>query len=773
MTDDRTQRDCGFSSCRIPNSEFRMPTKPARFFPNDQMEIYRELFDATPVPLWLYDIETLQFLAVNQTAVELYGYSKDEFLAMTLRDLRPAAEVDKLEQALARRTRQQTRGVWVHRKKDGTLIDVSITSRPFDLFTRPARLVLAEEVTGRRKAEAERAELLTILDHLYDNAPVGLGMLDTELRFRRVNKQMAMLNGLPVDAHLNRAVREVLPELAEILEPFYRQVLQTRVPLQNIELALPVRTAPGKVRYYQGSYYPVFDPEGELLGVASVRQDVTERHEAAERLRRQAEVLDLANVLIRDINDRIIFWNTGAERFYGWKREEAFGQTAHELLRTVFPAPLASIRETVLTTGEWAGELTHHRRDGSAMIVSSQWLLHRDQDGSPGAILEINNDITPRKRAEEQLRLSEERFRVFMDNSPVIALIKDDEGRYVYVNRHWLEQFGDPAPDWAGRTDFELWPAEVARVFRASDRAALAANRTIQVLESVPDRTGRTCHLMVFKFPLNEVSGRRLLGGIVVDMTERIEAEEEIRRLNAELEQRVAQRTTELEAKNLELETFAYTVSHDLKAPLRGIDGYSRLLQEDYQDQLAGDGSRFLNTIRQATQQMNQLIDDLLAWSRLDRRGLTPEVVQVRSLVSQLIADRADEISARGIAVNPVLPELTLTTDADSLLMALRNLLDNALKFTSRMAAPVIEIGGRTEQNRCLLWVRDNGPGFEMQYHDRIFDIFQRLHRAEDYVGTGIGLAIVRKAMERVGGRAWAESAPGAGAVFYLEFPEN
>ncbi|MFN7944519.1 MAG: PAS domain-containing protein [Blastocatellia bacterium] len=737
----------------------------------DQIEIYRELFDATPFPLWLYDTETLQFLEVNQTAVELYGYSRAEFLAMTLRDLRPADEVEKLEQALARLERQQMKGVWVHRKKDGTLIFVSIISRPFDLAARPARLVLAEEITSKKKAEAEQAELLAILDHLYDNAPVGLGMLDTELRFRRVNKQMAALNGLPVDEHLNRTVHEALPHFAEILEPLYRHVLQTREPLQNIELSLPSPTAPGEIRHHLGSYYPVFGPEGELLGVASVRQDVTERHQTEERLRRQAEVLDLANVLIRDINDRIIFWNTGAERFYGWKREDAFGRISHELLQTVFPEPLAKIREQILATGEWSGELTHHRHDGSAMIVSSQWLLHRDKDGSPGAILEINNDITHSKRAEEQLRLSEERFRVFMDNSPVIALIKDDEGRYVYVNRHWLEQFGTEKPDWVGRTDFEFWPDEVARLFQQSDQAALAANRTIQALESVPNQSGGTTHLMVFKFPLNELTGRRLLGGIVVDITERIEAEEKIRTLNAELEQRVTQRTAELEAKNRELETFAYTVSHDLKAPLRGIDGYSRLLQEDYQDQLVGDGSRFINTIRQATHQMNQLIDDLLAWSRLDRRRLTPEVVNVKSLVSKLIAERADEISARGIAVSAELPDLTLTTDASSLVMALRNLLDNAIKFTRLTTAPVIEIGGRKEQNQFLLWVRDNGPGFEMQYHDRIFDIFQRLHRAEDYTGTGIGLAIVRKAMERVGGRAWAESAPGAGAVFYLELP--
>jgi light-regulated signal transduction histidine kinase (bacteriophytochrome) len=259
----------------------------------------------------------------------------------------------------------------------------------------------------------------------------------------------------------------------------------------------------------------------------------------------------------------------------------------------------------------------------------------------------------------------------------------------------------------------------------------------------------------------------------ITDITELLKNERALRELTQQLEQRVAERTADLQRKNRELETFAYSISHDLKAPLRGIDGYSRLLLEDHAHALNEEGREFLHAIRRGASQMAQLIDALLEYSRLERRNLVVSRVDLQPLIQTLLNELRNEIEARNVQVTVNLPFHSVDHDYPSLYQALHNLLENALKFSNNQSHPKIEIGGEERETSRILWVRDNGIGFDMQYHDRLFEIFQRLNHGEDYPGTGVGLAIVRKAMERVGGRVWAVSAPGEGATFFLEIPKR
>lgn len=263
----------------------------------------------------------------------------------------------------------------------------------------------------------------------------------------------------------------------------------------------------------------------------------------------------------------------------------------------------------------------------------------------------------------------------------------------------------------------------------------------------------------------------KAIHGVLLDISESKQAEEDLRQLNASLETRVAERTAELQVLNQSLESFVYSVSHDLKTPLRGVEGYSRLLQQDYGDRLDEEGRLFIGNIRAGIKRMNELIDDLLAYSRMDRRHLESAPLNLADAVNGALAERAADIAARGVKVDASLPPLSVAADADGLALVLRNLLENALKFSSQTPRPQIEIGAREEAEGATLWIRDNGIGFDMKYHERIFEIFQRLHRMESYPGTGIGLALVKKAMQRMGGRVWAESALGQGATFSLWLP--
>jgi signal transduction histidine kinase len=260
--------------------------------------------------------------------------------------------------------------------------------------------------------------------------------------------------------------------------------------------------------------------------------------------------------------------------------------------------------------------------------------------------------------------------------------------------------------------------------------------------------------------------------GLLFERRRRRLANQALDRLNAELETRIESRTAALNAKSRELESFAYSVAHDLKAPLRGIEGYSRILIEEYSQKLDASGQTFLQTIQNSTDEMNQLIDDLLTYSRLERREMKTDRIELAPIVNALIDEKKRDATAGPIDFVVNVNGGTVLAEANGLGQSLRNYLDNAIKFTSRTSRPRIEVGAKESERSCLVWVQDNGIGFDMKYHDHIFDIFQRLNLTEEYPGTGIGLAIVRKAMERMGGRAWAESTPGQGATFYLEIPK-
>jgi PAS domain S-box-containing protein len=344
------------------------------------------------------------------------------------------------------------------------------------------------------------------------------------------------------------------------------------------------------------------------------------------------------------MSDIITYWNRGATELYGWTAEEAIGKHSHQLLQTDFPLPIEQVRAELLRYGRWEGELQKTRADGSRVVVASRWSLRQDEQGRPIAILETNNDISDRKRREE-----------------------------------------------------------------------------------------------------------------------------EIRKLNDEL----GKKTTDLEASNKELEAFAYSVSHDLRAPLRHMVGFTELLQKNVSSILDEKSLRYMRTILESAKRMGALIDDLLAFSRIGRAETRERTVSLAELVKEVLSEVQRETDGRKIAWRVgALPDTY--GDRSMLRLALVNLISNAIKFTRTRPQAEIEIGYlEQKEDAVVVFVRDNGVGFDMKYAHKLFGVFQRLHQSGTFEGTGIGLATVQRIIHRHGGSVWAQGLVDKGATFFFSVPNR
>jgi PAS domain S-box-containing protein len=565
------------------------------------------------------------------------------------------------------------------------------------------------------------------------------------------------------------------------------------------------------------------------------------KHQAAA-LREQAALLELTNdsIIVCDMRDAIQYWNHGAEQQYGWPREEALGKVSHAFLRTDVPKPLHEIEADMLRDGRWEGELAHCTKDGRRIVVHSRQVLRRDAAGTPVGVLQINNDITAWKHAEDVLRQSEEMLQQGLEQkvrertgeleaATTLLQVKLEQqafvaelGRLALVESSLQRLLDTTVARVASMLGneycgvLELLPEENVLLLRAGvgwkegvvgherDSAGpdsqsgytLQAGKPVIVQDlqqetrfsasvNLSEHTvvsGMSVVIPGAQHPygvLGTHTARRMEYGdedvhfleavahLLGEAIERHRSEKEIRELNAHLEQRVRERTAELEASNKELEAFTYSVSHDLRSPLRHIDGFSKILLEDFSAQLDGDARHHLERVRQATVHMGHLVDDLLDLSRIARRELTPQITGLSQLVESLLVDLREETAGREIEWK--IGELPFVEcDAGLMKLVFANLLSNAIKYTRPRAHAVIEVGQAAQEGQTVLFVRDNGVGFNMKYADKLFGVFQRLHRQEDFEGTGIGLASVERIIHKHGGRVWAEAELDKGATFYF-----
>ncbi len=487
-------------------------------------------------------------------------------------------------------------------------------------------------------------------------------------------------------------------------------------------------------------------------------------------LQRQSRLLE-ANLIgvLTAIEGRVTEANAAFLAMIGYRRDEL------------------PLRSETITPPEWRGrteiaareiaergmatpfEKEYVRKDGSRVPALVGAAALPDTDGEVVAFVV---DLSAKKQAELEI----ERTRMFLDsvveNLPSMIFVKDAcELRFVRLNRAAEELLGFRREELLGKNDYDFFPQEQADFFTAKDREVLNSGSLLDISEEViSTRTKGQRLLHTKKVPILDGSGEpRFLLGISEDITEKREAEKRIEGLNRALKTQAEQ----LEIANRELEAFSYSVSHDLRAPLRHIAGFVDLLLRHNAPQLDETGQRRLRAIAESAQRMGQLIDNLLVFSRMGRAELQRSRVELNALVQTVLRDLGEETRGRRIRwVVGRLPQVD--GDPSMLRLALGNLVANAVKYTGTREEAVIEIGAvEHAADGTVVFVRDNGVGFEMAYADKLFGVFQRLHRQEEFPGTGIGLANVRRIIHRHGGKTWAEGAPGQGATFYFSLPRH
>ncbi|MBM4050394.1 MAG: PAS domain S-box protein, partial [Planctomycetes bacterium] len=378
-------------------------------------------------------------------------------------------------------------------------------------------------------------------------------------------------------------------------------------------------------------------------------------------------------------------------------------------------------------------------------------------------------DITDRKRAEQRVRECEERYRRLMELANDAVLILDAEtGAVLDCNRKTEDLLGIPVHDVMGMHHTQLHPQEEAEQYQKLFQASVQSGKGTTTNSVICRRDGRRLWADVTT-SVHDVGGRKIVQAVLRDVTERKNAEEELRRANECLEQRVAERTRELQRSNEELERFAYVASHDLQEPLRAVASYVQLLERRCKGKLDAEAEDFITLAREAAERMRKMINDLLAYSRLGTEGRVFKPTRCSVVMDYVLVNLRAAIQESGAVITyDALP--TVMGDAFQLAQLLQNLLGNAIKFR-RDEPPRVHVSAERRGDEWVFAVRDNGIGIDPEFFDRIFVIFQRLHTREEYPGTGIGLAVCKKIVERHGGRIWVDAAPGNGSVFYFTLP--
>jgi PAS domain S-box-containing protein len=622
----------------------------------------------------------------------------------------------------------------------------------------------------RKRTLAEEALRESEEDYrlIFENSPIGLLSFNDKGTIIACNESFSQIIGTPVegllglnmlglhDKKLVHAIQKALDGEQGIYEGVYKSVTS------------------GKISTARALFAPVNFGNGRSSGGVGFIEDISERRKAEEALQESEEKYrtifeNVQDVFYQTDLDGIIREISPSVKYFSeFHRDELIGMPVFNLYNN--PEDRIHLLNEIKKTGELRDyELMLKTKNGELKYVSINASLISDAQGNPNHIDGAIRDISERKRIDEALSRSEQRQRFILESLPIAIFTSPDDKDIdtTWISGNINKITGFEMDEYLSKNDFwrsRLHPLDKERVLNTFINTPFNSEIILEYRWKCKDNQ---YHWFQNRSVLIEnESGKEYLG-VIVDINEIKHAQEEIKLLNTELEKRVQQRTLQLENTNNELEAFSYSVSHDLRAPLRGIDGWSLALLEDY-DHLLDDTARlYLTRVRHESQRMGNLIDDLLKLSLVNRSQMRKVEVGISEMVRS-IADRMLESNPERHCELIIQPGLVAQCDAKMIEIAITNMLDNALKFTGTTEHAKIEFGQLQAGGMPAFYIRDNGVGFDMEYAKKLFGAFQRLHKQEDFPGTGIGLATVNRIISRHGGRIWAESMKGEGSIFYF-----
>lgn len=739
-----------------------LETKQAQEAAQISLTKYKALFESFPLAITVSDPNG-NILERNARAEALFNLSNDSQDARRIDKpkwvvtdangkplpvemfpaVRALKEKIKIENAEVGVIKSETETIW---------LNVTAAPLPIDGY---GVVITYNNISEQKKAQQKLLENQRIMELFTQYAPASIAMFDRQMRYLVYSQRFITDYRLANIDLIGKSHYEIFPEISENWKEIHRRCLTGAIESAEAD---PFLRKDGQVDWVRWEIRPWFEANEQIGGIILFSEVITERIAAQEKLHESEELLRLGyetadlGIWRNNIKSGVIHLDERARIHYGM----ALGDMRIEdLTNRIHPDDRSRVLDEVaagLTPGgpeKFAMEhrVIHPNHQIHWLAVKVR-IVFEGEGEKRHAVMSYGTsmDITERKNADAALRASKKLIQDIINNTPALIYTLDTNGRFLLINRPLEKLLGHPSEELVGRTRNDILPPQIAAAHQANDLDVLQSQSPKFFEEENPQADGMHIYLTT-KFPLYDSDGRiYAICGISTDMTAQKQMENELRRSNHELEQ------------------FAYIASHDLQEPLRTIAGMVQLLEKRYRGQLDERADEYIHHTIDATQRMQALINDVLAYSRVDRRGNPMKMVDMQDCMQSVLENLGAIIREnQAIITSDPLPDVY--GDATQLGQLLQNLIGNALKFRGPRQ-PTIHISVAEKKDAWQFSLQDNGIGIEPQYYERIFLVFQRLHTRREYPGTGIGLAICKKIVERHGGIIWVESQPGEGSIF-------